>query len=162
MSVLYVDSLQPNLGSQVDIPDLKPKAGEVLQVVTNVETTTITNSSTSVMTALSTSITPKSANSKLIVSVEAFLRMTQMSGGAWALADFNIADSYTGVEVPSSYYETGVTATEARWDVTRCGIVDSVSTASRTFYIQFRMHGGIYAGTVNAGIRSMTIMEIAQ
>lgn len=33
MSTLYVDNLQPNLGSQVEIPALKPLAGSVVQVV---------------------------------------------------------------------------------------------------------------------------------
>jgi len=33
MSTLYVDNLEPNLGSQVEIPDLKPKVGNSIQVV---------------------------------------------------------------------------------------------------------------------------------
>ena len=33
MSTLYVDNLQPNLGSQVEIPDLKPLGGAVVQSV---------------------------------------------------------------------------------------------------------------------------------
>ena len=34
MSTLYVDNLQPNLGSQVEIPNLKPLAGQVVQTQT--------------------------------------------------------------------------------------------------------------------------------
>ena len=33
MSTLYVDNLEPNLGSQVEIPDLKPLTGAVVQSV---------------------------------------------------------------------------------------------------------------------------------
>ena len=33
MSTLYVDNLEPNLGSQVEIPDFKPHAGMVIQQV---------------------------------------------------------------------------------------------------------------------------------
>jgi len=40
MSTLYVDNLEPNLGSQVEIPDLKPLAGSVLQIQQSVLTTT--------------------------------------------------------------------------------------------------------------------------
>ena len=63
MSTLYVDNLEPNLGSQVEIPDLKPLAGSVInqEIVTNTIGTTISvNAGTSVWTP---SYTPVSDNS---------------------------------------------------------------------------------------------------
>lgn len=63
MSVLYVDSLQPNLGSGVHI------AGHVLQVVHNESTTTFSTSSPSYLpSGLSATITPKYANSIILIS----------------------------------------------------------------------------------------------
>ena len=68
MSTLYVDNLQPNLGSKVEIPDLKPLAGSVLQVKN------ISNSTQLATTAagfydigLDITITPSSANSTFLL-----------------------------------------------------------------------------------------------
>lgn len=63
MSTIYVDKLEPNLGSRVEIPDLKPLAGSVINqeiVTNNVGTTVTVNALTSVWTP---SYTPVSANS---------------------------------------------------------------------------------------------------
>lgn len=66
MSTLYVDNLQPNLGSRV------MAAGHVVQVVTAETTTETVNNTTSyVDTTLSASITPTSASSKILVTVSA-------------------------------------------------------------------------------------------
>jgi hypothetical protein len=96
MSTLYVDNLQPNLGSQVEIPDLKPLAGSVVQVLgfsnntsANVTTTTITRVGDTV------SITPTSSSSKILVTASAAVRWStndcgftalhrQINSGSWA------------------------------------------------------------------------------
>jgi len=68
MSTLYVDNLQPNLGSQVEIPNLKPLAGSVVQVVHGRFTTFTTITSTSlVATGITATITPTSASSKILI-----------------------------------------------------------------------------------------------
>lgn len=96
MSTLYVDNLQPNLGSQVEIPDLKPLAGSVVQVKSNTHTTFdgTANAWTDVVTQ---TITPKYDNSLIIVRYTGQLykynttnfpnsdaRLTHDQGGAYS------------------------------------------------------------------------------
>jgi hypothetical protein len=69
MSTLYVDNLEPNLGSQVVIPDLKPLAGSVVQVAFGELTTRVQSSTASWSDiGLSATITPQYANSKILIS----------------------------------------------------------------------------------------------
>jgi hypothetical protein len=72
MSTLYVDNLQPNLNSQVSIPNLQPIAGQVIQVITHspsIGVTAVTsNSFTELNATLRASITPKSASSMLLLT----------------------------------------------------------------------------------------------
>ena len=72
MSTLYVDNLQPNLGSQVEIPNLKPITGQVIQTtsqtVLNNFQLSITVTSFAIIDAdLKVEITPRQANSKIRV-----------------------------------------------------------------------------------------------
>jgi hypothetical protein len=53
MSTIYVDNLQPNLGSQVEIPQLKPLTGSVVQVVNAYANATTTTTATYAGVALS-------------------------------------------------------------------------------------------------------------
>ena len=95
MSTLYVDNLEPNLGSQVEIPDLKPLTGSVVQIKSNTHTTfdSTANAWTDVVTQ---TITPKYDNSLIIVRYTGQLykynttnypnsesRITQDQGGAY-------------------------------------------------------------------------------
>ena len=66
MSTLYVDNLQPNLGSQVEIADLKHNAGMQIQHKQNTHTSfdSTANAWTDVVTQ---TITPKYDNSLIIV-----------------------------------------------------------------------------------------------
>ena len=69
MSTLYVDNLQPNLGSQVEIPALKPISGSVVQVVQDYKTdATVYNGVDTYHNVMTVSITPKYANSKMLIS----------------------------------------------------------------------------------------------
>ena len=71
MSTLYVDNLQPNLGSGVSIP------GHVIQVITAETSTTVSNTTTSFTdTGLTATITPKSASSKILILVSQNLSIT--------------------------------------------------------------------------------------
>ena len=73
MSTLYVDNLQPNLGSQVEIPDLKPLAGSVVQVVSkqlqSYAAASGTNASNLADLGLKVSITPKFSTSHFFITV---------------------------------------------------------------------------------------------
>jgi hypothetical protein len=64
MSTLYVDNLQPNLGSGVSIP------GHVVQVLQTVKSDTLgfASSSFTDLAGLSVTITPKSSSSKILVT----------------------------------------------------------------------------------------------
>lgn len=70
MSTLYVDNLQPNLGSQVEIPDLKPLAGSVVDVIQNTSGTSVQMTATNTWTDVNptVTITPKSTSNKIMVS----------------------------------------------------------------------------------------------
>ena len=71
MSTLYVDNLQPNLGNQVVIPDMKPLAGSVVQVVQDYKTNAVALNGVDVYhTVMSVTITPKDANSKMLISAD--------------------------------------------------------------------------------------------
>lgn len=63
MSTLYVDNLEPNLGSQVEIPDLKPIVGSVInqELVTTV--TSVGVSANSLTSVWAPSYTPVSNSS---------------------------------------------------------------------------------------------------
>ena len=70
MSTLYVDNLEPNLGSQVEIPDFKPHAGMVIQQVSyHSDATWSTTSGNFSSTYAAVTITPKFANSKMSIWV---------------------------------------------------------------------------------------------
>ena len=80
MSTLYVDNLEPNLGSQVEIPDLKPLAGSVInqEIVTNsIFTTVAVNAGTSVWTP---SYTPVSDNSDVYATFNLNLNPHRSNG----------------------------------------------------------------------------------
>lgn len=65
MSTLYVDNLAPNLGSQVEIPDLKPLAGSVVQAAASGNSTFYNVATTSFTTIGAITFTPKFPNSIL-------------------------------------------------------------------------------------------------
>ena len=70
MSTLYVDNLAPNLGSQVEIPQLKPLAGSVINVWEARKTDTQSTSGFTFVdvTGLSITLTPTSASSKFLIN----------------------------------------------------------------------------------------------
>ena len=71
MSTLYVDNLEPNLGSQVEIPDLKPLAGSVVQDVVGYNDTQYASPATSVyVDTFSFSINNCIAGSHVIVECD--------------------------------------------------------------------------------------------
>ena len=77
MSTLYVDNLQPNLGSQVAIPNLKPLAGSVVSVHNAISSAAHAINSAGLVnvTGLSITFTPKSANNLIVM--EAVIQNTR-------------------------------------------------------------------------------------
>ena len=74
MSTLYVDNLQPNLGSRV------MAAGHVVQVVQAAETATGTVSGGAWQTIVSASITPTSTSSKIVITCNGCFSNPSSSG----------------------------------------------------------------------------------
>jgi len=70
MSSLYVDNIVPNLGSQVQIPQLKPLTGSVINTWQAVKTDTQSSQGFNFVdvTGLSITVTPSSVNSKFLIS----------------------------------------------------------------------------------------------
>ena len=71
MSTLYVDNLQPNLGSQVEIPNLKPVAGTVIQEVIGGNAVTYSSGATNTwVSTFSFSIDNCVAGSKVLIECD--------------------------------------------------------------------------------------------
>ena len=83
MSTLYVDNIVPNLGSQVQIPQLKPLAGSVVQVSQSYKTDIFTTTSTGYVdvTGLSVSMLPSSNSSKFLIQVNLNAGILGNAGG---------------------------------------------------------------------------------
>lgn len=71
MSTLYVDNLQPNLGSQVEIPNLKPLSGFIINTweVRKTDTQSMAGFSFVDISGLSQTITPTSVSSKFLITI---------------------------------------------------------------------------------------------
>ena len=86
MSTLYVDNLQPNLSSQVEIPNLKPPAGTVInstRVVCNSGITLSTNATWTDIPLGTFSYTPKQPDSLLHIEAVAHV-YGAYTAGAWS------------------------------------------------------------------------------
>ena len=157
MSVLYVDNLQPNLGSRV------MAAGHVVQVVQAVSTTSESTTNTSyVQSNLAATITPTSASSKVLVvcTFEGQINTASLTGyftiyrGASNLAD-GTGGQFIRLE---SVGGTWFGAQTISW-------LDSPSTTSSTEYSLY-YKSQTSSLTTSLGLSScpsvMTLMEIAQ
>jgi hypothetical protein len=70
MSTIYVDNLQPNLGSQVEIPQLKPLSGSIVQVQYGELTSRVVyNQQSFGNIGLSATITPTSDTSLILITI---------------------------------------------------------------------------------------------
>ena len=157
MSTLYVDNLQPNLGSRV------MAAGHVVQVVqTTLPPTTSITSSTRV-DVMSASITPTSTSSKILAVVhlsDTGQNNVGVSYGAfWLMRDSTDIIKFTG--------QVGYTGGTASNSVGSCSTsyLDSPSTTSSvTYKVQGSNVSG--TGTIEVGASNststITLMEIAQ
>ena len=81
MSTLYVDNLEPNLGSQVEIPDLKPNAESIINTERSCAYNAyVDNTSTTFTDAITWTYTPVSATSKIIFQTSIWGRGYYQSG----------------------------------------------------------------------------------
>jgi hypothetical protein len=182
MSTLYVDNLQPNLGSQVEIPQLKPLAGSIVQVKQTVLTTRASYSGTSFFTidGLTTTITPTNANNKILAMVcicqgenqDAFpAYLLKRNGTVLGLntdgpstratfGSVNTANSYRDVYLIQMVNYQYLDSPNSTSPVTYTVEVSPMRTVSRTFYLNSSENQGD-ANQYSAS-STMTLMEIAQ
>jgi len=166
MSTLYVDNLQPNLGSQVEIPDLKPLAGSVVQVKQSQTSaslgTYVTTSFVDVGSGLQVVFTPLYATSKLLVTLHAQAYNTGSPNPYSAFTIFR-----DGVDQVSTSYGFGYMQVidKDNASITSGNIyIDANSTTQTVFTMGVRSNGTTgYTANLNGNMqRSITVMEIAQ
>jgi len=182
MSTLYVDNLQPNLGSQVEIPDLKPLAGSVVQVkeaaAPSSGTVTFTSNSFTDI-GLSVSITPTASSSKFLIlyTCPVFVIGT---GGSAAGGGFRLYRDTTSIDDPQGdingvlgnwlnlqSFGSGSNYWDYFWTHTG-NVMDSPSTTSTINYnVKYAHRQGNsskigYDGSNHHPRCRMTVMEIAQ
>jgi hypothetical protein len=187
MSTLYVDNIAPNLGSQVEIPNLKPLAGSVVQVVQGELTTRVGyNVQSFGDVGLQATITPTSATSKILVTLSfGRLQTTQSNGdhGAAIRILRNGVDSdLNGVadgSRPRAAFNVGGHSFNADHSLGGYGITgfDSPNTTSAvTYKVQAWNQSGLYPLYINGTSANgdvfemyasrtksfITLMEIAQ
>jgi len=181
MSTLYVDNLQPNLGSKVEIPDLKPLAGAVVQVVQgSYGDATVVNSTTYTSIGLSVNITPTSTSSKILISYD----VHAAAYGGSESAHLRIYRDSTSVYVGNTRGSRTPATSAVGGDASSSAIymqsntyLDSPSTTSQiTYEIKCRSYdgGGGNQAYVNRSytdsnfssipsvVSTITVMEIAQ
>lgn len=165
MSTLYVDNLEPNLGSQVEIPDLKPLAGSVInqEIVTNSISTTVTvNALTSVWTP---SYTPVSDNSDVYATFNLSFQPYRNTG---ADARFNYAIWRDSTEVLNAnsigVYVYGSSGNWSKLKYTDTIKHTNTSTSAITYDVKLSTQGLCVSVAINsAGTQSQVIFtEIAR
>ena len=175
MSTIYVDNLQPNLGTGVSIP------GHVVQVLSATKTNTQNINGTSFVeiSDLSVTITPSSSSSKILVIVDVHYGSSNSGYPAFKLmrgtTHISVADTQsTGIEA-SFGHANNFSSAEYRLFSAHHNYLDSPSTTSATTYsIQgspmrtssqtLYINRAITLGDENqmAATSTITVMEIAQ
>ena len=175
MSTLYVDTItEKTSGNGVQIADLVPAAGSVVQVVQGLKTDSASTTSISfVNSGLAASITPSSSSSKILIQVTTVLgpynqkrTHLKLTGGNTATY---IGDAGTGVE---SAVSTRINDSDAYKMVpASMQYLDSPATTSAiTYNVQWRVESDTAymnrPGTLDANgantASTIILMEIAQ
>jgi hypothetical protein len=175
MSTLYVDTItEKTLGNGVQIADLVPAAGSVVQVVSAASTGVLSTTSQSFadLPGMSASITPQSATSKILITYVNHVYVANISPAPdWQAACTNLLRDSTLIreEGTSGYYTGHNTAsTNDRFmDYQTIVYYDSPATTST---ITYKLQGAakISAGSIifndfgYAKGGTITLMEIAQ
>lgn len=156
MSTLYVDNLEPNLGSRV------MAAGHVVQVVQSDFNTLVTNSTngTTIASGVKKSITPTSSNSKILIMCD--VSVGKNSTNSYGEL-FIYKDGSSLIQMENSLLYTGDTG--QNYNRVPITYLDSPSTTSSTEYeIYFKKEGASGEMYINpdSGRSTITLMEIAQ
>ena len=161
MSQLYVDTItEKTSGNGVQIADLVPAAGSVVQVVTGTDSANNTTTSTSfVDTNLAATITPTSASSLIFVIATGGVDNNAAGGNGYLTIDRNGTNLGNGTGGTSYFYNPS--RLQIPWSAS---VLDSpASTSALTYTVQLRSGGGAtveFPGT--SAKKSITLMEIAQ
>lgn len=165
MSTLYVDNLQPNLGSEVEISNLKANPQNVLKTELFVNTNSTEHSSTSYTDVITYTYTPVSATSRIIFQTSTFIRGYN-NGTADARFKYRILvnGSEKAVKRYCGIYDYGSHGTWSNGSYSDCIEFDSVSTAALTIKIQTGVigSGGGVRTSENGDPSTLLVTEIAQ
>jgi len=160
MSTLYVDNLQPNLGSGVSIP------GHVIQVVQHTDTTEYTNTTTSVVQGPQTStFTLQNSANKVLVTVNCCLRSGRNTAAGARLGLWRGSIS-SGTKITSGsepqFYTTD-SGTE-QYAIVSMQFLDTPGVSSTTYSIGFWKHPSATDARIKGNFLTTTIVlqEIAQ
>ena len=168
MSTIYADNIQPNLGSGVSIP------GHVVQVVDatdQMSTSNVLITGGSYSDVLEASITPKSADSKILIMWNQDYRLD--NGASRVNGSVRVYNNTSSTTVINSeggneslqYRMTGNYVTEMNFVLMSTGYDSPNSTSAQTYKFQAKIEGG--AGRIlffprYHGSTNITLMEIAQ
>jgi len=163
MSTLYVDTItEKTLGNGVQIADLVPAAGSVLQVVQGQYSATVTASSTSyIATGLTASITPTSNTSKILVLLSHPSNDKRNSNTYLGLRLYRNGSNIKTI-ANQDMYNAQVNTTSSNFSYT---FLDAPSsTSALTYSTVFNSGGGGSQVSINwnYGTSTLTLMEIAQ
>jgi len=179
MSTLYVDTItEKTSGNGVQISDLVPAAGSVVQVVQSVMTTYSSSTSSSwADVGLSASITPSSSSNKILVLVDVMYSHEPTYSGCMLRLQRDASTIYysAGGYGAAAFAGSDNTVSGKTWVTTRvpANYLDSpASTSSVAYKIQFTSLQSVYIGVNRtqrvdgtydpAGASTITLMEIAQ
>ena len=156
MSTLYVDNLQPNLGTGVSIP------GHVVQVVSTSSNTTTTMGTANTWTAatdLSVSITPKFSNSKIMIIANVDFDANAANRLQW----FTIYRDSTNIGNASNGFSANTAAGSRLQGVAGMNYLDSPNTTSPTTYSVYSKNNSTSTYiNLYGSVSTITVMEIAQ
>lgn len=161
MSTLYVDNLQPNLGSRVMVP------GHVVQVVYSQPTgsgpnvSTITNSNADTATGKYADITLTSTTSKVLVMLTSNIQHVGDAGSGiiWGMRRDGAAIARNQ---SSDYIEYTVSDTNFHTTVNFKYVDAPASTSTLRYELYLSNYGSGYSLVRNWGTTNIVLMEIAQ
>lgn len=167
MSTLYVDNLQPNLGSQVEIPNLKPPIGTVInshRVVCNSGFTLSTSATWTDIPLGTFSYTPKQPDSLLHIEVVAHIYSGPVPS-AWTGGAVRCVVDGTSVSSTPSNIHYGVAAINNYDMAYAIDLSEYTCTSASAITIKAQVYTqqGAASTVVNAyGLGYVRVTEIAQ
>ena len=158
-STLFVDAIEPNLSSGVHIP------GHVIQVVNaTYSTQTLSSSSTFADTGLTASITPLSASSKILVTVNVS-GLRKVTNNTWVELRL-LKNSTVLFNMESSAGRNGSSTDNAVGSASTSYLDSPATTSATTYKVQFSSANNNAVAVINVSgntgsTSTITLMEIA-